>query len=57
EKGPKKCSGLNITQYSQTSLAALLGKDFKMIKWLTVDHKTPFDTVQDFLFCGFIALA
>ena len=53
DNGPKKCSGLEITQYSENTLQKQLGKDFKMIKNTRQDHKTPFDTTQNFLFCSF----
>ena len=53
EQGPKKCSGLEIRQYSEASLSALLQPYFEKIKCLSVDHKTPFDTIQNFIFCLF----
>jgi SAM-dependent methyltransferase len=51
--GPKKCSGLTITQYDEHSLAKLLLPDFTLIESLTEDHVTPFGTKQNFLFCLF----
>ncbi|MDP1621332.1 MAG: class I SAM-dependent methyltransferase [Bacteroidales bacterium] len=53
EKGPKKCSGLEISQYSEDSMSSRFGKYFEKIKCVTANHKTPFDTVQNFIFCGF----
>jgi 2-polyprenyl-3-methyl-5-hydroxy-6-metoxy-1,4-benzoquinol methylase len=53
EKGPKKCSGLPIKQYSDTSLAATTKKWFQKIKCIHTDHNTPFNTIQHFLFCSF----
>ena len=53
EEGPKKCSGIEIRQYSETTMTTLLKKFFKKIKCIKVDHKTPFDTIQNFIFCGF----
>lgn len=53
ENGPIKCSGLNITQYTEESLAKTLQNDFEKIRSLTEDHTTPFDTSQNFLFCSF----
>lgn len=53
EQGPKKCSGIEIKQYSETSMTDRLKKFFKKIKCITVDHKTPFDTIQNFVFCSF----
>jgi len=53
EQGPKKCSGIEIKQYSETSMTNRLKKYFDKIKCITVDHKTPFDTIQNFVFCSF----
>jgi trans-aconitate methyltransferase len=53
EQGPKKCSGIEIKQYSETTMTDRLNKFFEKIKCITVDHKTPFDTIQNFVFCSF----
>lgn len=53
ENGPQKCSGIEITQYSPEKLSGALGNDFRMTTHQTKDHPTPFDTVQNFLFCSF----
>ncbi len=53
ENGPLKCSGLDITQYSQDNLATEFSEAFEKISCLNEDHKTPFDTFQNFLFCSF----
>jgi 2-polyprenyl-3-methyl-5-hydroxy-6-metoxy-1,4-benzoquinol methylase len=53
ESGPLKCSGIEIKQYTETSLTSLLNQFFEKIKCIIVDHKTPFDTVQNFVFCVF----
>jgi SAM-dependent methyltransferase len=53
ENGPKKCSGLEIKQYSEASMSARFEVCFDRIKCVTEDHKTPFNTVQNFLFCSF----
>lgn len=53
ESGPKKCSGLDIKQYNEESLRLLFEKDFKLDGCFREAHQTPFDTTQDFLFCGF----
>lgn len=53
EQGPEKCSGIHIKQYSQQSMTDRLKHFFKKIKCITVDHKTPFDTIQNFIFCSF----
>jgi len=53
ENGPTKCSGLEIKRYSEENLTAELKKGFEKIRCVTQDHLTPFDTVQNFLFCSF----
>lgn len=53
EKGPKKCSGLPIKQYTEDTLANELRKGFSKIRCITEDHVTPFKTIQNFLFCSF----
>ncbi|MFN5346855.1 MAG: class I SAM-dependent methyltransferase, partial [Bacteroidota bacterium] len=53
EKGPTKCSGIEIKQYSENSMTERLKKYFDKVKCITVDHKTPFETIQNFVFCSF----
>ncbi len=53
EQGPNKCSGIDIKQYSEVSMTERLKAYFEKIKCITVDHKTPFDTIQNFVFCSF----
>lgn len=53
ENGPQKCSGIEIKQYSEASMTEKLRSYFDKIKCITVDHKTPFDTIQNFVFCSF----
>ncbi|MBO9150793.1 hypothetical protein ACFOTA_01120 [Chitinophaga sp. GCM10012297] len=53
ENGSKKCSRLDIKQYNEAGLTALLNDDFEKIRCVTEDHVTPFNTTQHFLFCGF----
>lgn len=53
EQGPKKCSGIEIKQYSETTMTDRLKNFFEKINCITVDHKTPFDTIQNFVFCSF----
>jgi SAM-dependent methyltransferase len=53
ENGPKKCSGLEIKQYNENSMSARFEVKFNRIKCITEDHVTPFNTVQNFLFCSF----
>ena len=53
ENGPTKCSGLEIRQYSEASMSARFEIAFDRIKCILEDHTTPFNTVQNFLFCSF----
>ncbi|HLO70173.1 MAG TPA: class I SAM-dependent methyltransferase [Flavipsychrobacter sp.] len=57
ESGPEKCSGLNIKQYNEAALSLILRQYFDKLKCFTEDHVTPFDTVQNFLFCSFRKMA
>ena len=53
DKGPKKCSGLDVQQYSEELLTSSLKNGFERLKCITEDHITPFETIQNFLFCSF----
>ena len=53
--GPKKCSGLDITQYNKSLLSKLF-EEFMAIKKIEhINHITPFETSQNFIFCSFSA--
>ena len=54
EDGPKKCSGLDITQYSVEKLEGVFEEDFELENCFTEDHETPFDTIQNFIFAHYI---
>ncbi len=51
--GPQKCSGLPIVQYDEDRLKAIFSESFELVKSFTEDHITPFNTVQNFIFCQF----
>ncbi|MFZ4105765.1 class I SAM-dependent methyltransferase [Flavobacterium sp.] len=53
ENGPLKCSGLEITQYSESKFERIFNTNFNKIKCFTEDHRTPFETIQNFIFCTF----
>jgi trans-aconitate methyltransferase len=53
ENGPKKCSGLEIKQYSEMEMENQFSKNFKKLKCIAEDHITPFETSQNFTFCVF----
>ena len=54
DNGPLKCSGLEITQYSKNKMYETFNNTFTPIKSLNINHKTPFNTLQNFTFCSFI---
>ena len=49
--GPEKCSNLQVSQYSSSTLANLFNENFKMISSFNEVHTSPYGTKQDFLFC------
>jgi ubiquinone/menaquinone biosynthesis C-methylase UbiE len=53
ENGPEKCSGIKIKQYSENSMVERLTHFFNKIKCISIDHITPFNTIQNFIFCSF----
>lgn len=53
EHGPTKCSGIEIKRYSENTITERLKKFFEKVKCITVDHKTPSDSIQNFIFCSF----
>lgn len=53
ENGPDRCSGLRVHQYSEVGLQSTLCRGFKKIRCIQEEHRTPFATVQKFLFCSF----
>jgi len=50
--GPKKCSGLEVKQYSEDSMKKLFS-DFEHIRSFEEEHKTPWGTSQIFLYSVF----
>lgn len=53
DKGPEKCSGIPIKQYTENSLEKQFSGSFQKIDCNTIDHQTPFNTTQNFIFCRF----
>jgi ubiquinone/menaquinone biosynthesis C-methylase UbiE len=49
--GPKKCSGLDVVQYSPDSMHDEFGKSFELVKSMSETHETPFHTTQEFIYC------
>lgn len=53
EQGPTKCSGINIKQYNEKSLYNIFRSHFKQLSSFTINHETPFNTIQNFVFSTF----
>lgn len=51
DKGPEKCSGIFIKQYSAEEMSKLLPDDFELLGCDNIDHTTPTGAVQNFTFC------
>ncbi|MGB5653868.1 MAG: class I SAM-dependent methyltransferase [Robiginitalea sp.] len=54
DRGPLKCSGLEVQRYSTDELQAAMLPYFKPVTCLNVAHNTPSGSVQDFSFCAFV---
>ena len=54
--GPKKCSGLEISQYDKNLLSKLFEESMTIKKVEYINHITPFKTTQNFIFCSFSAI-
>lgn len=53
DRGPAKCSRLDVHRYTEDELQLQLQRDFEKIKCITEDHITPSKAKQNFLFCSF----
>jgi 2-polyprenyl-3-methyl-5-hydroxy-6-metoxy-1,4-benzoquinol methylase len=50
-EGPTRCSGLDVVRYDADSLHREFGVHFRMLGSSTELHRTPFGTIQQFLYC------
>ncbi|HZZ39051.1 MAG TPA: class I SAM-dependent methyltransferase [Acidobacteriaceae bacterium] len=50
-KGPERCSGLETCRYDAAGLAREFGAGFAVVRSAVVEHRTPWGTVQPFLYC------
>jgi hypothetical protein len=48
---PTKCSGLDVVHYDAASLHREFGVRFRLLGSSKELHRTPFDTIQQFLYC------
>lgn len=53
KEGPTKCSGINIQQYSKENLEQTFSENFNLQSSQFINHSTPFNTIQQFIFCCF----
>ena len=53
ENGPLKCSGLNVSRYSKKLIQETFIRNFDLKDAFHIDHITPFNTTQNFLFSLF----
>ena len=53
EDGPEQCSGLNVMRYRAETLAAALGDNFTLVEEMREAHHTPWDSIQQFIYCRF----
>lgn len=49
--GPLRCSGLPVGRYSPDRLHGEFGAAFDLIEHISESHRTPFGTVQQFVYC------
>jgi len=50
-EGPTKCSGLEVVRYDTDSLHKEFGVHFRLLGSSKEQHRTPFGTIQQFLYC------
>ena len=53
DDGPLKCSGLVVERYDIEKLKQTLGDDFELVRTFREQHRTPFDTYQNFVYGHF----
>lgn len=51
DDGPTHCSGLPVVRYSADELHAAFGERFELLRHEKEAHRTPFGTVQQFVYC------
>ena len=54
--GPEKCSGLPVMRHSADTIGALLGPKFELRDTRRHQHKTPWESVQNFQFSTFLRI-
>lgn len=54
DKGPDKCSGIEIKKYSESDVTSVFERYFNKTGCIENDHCTPSGSMQNFIFCSFI---
>ena len=49
--GPEQCSGLPVARYAPDQLHSEFGPSFELIEHASEEHKTPWGSVQHFVYC------
>lgn len=49
--GPEQCSGLPVVRYSPGELHQEFGPRFELVEHMSEEHKTPWGSVQHFVYC------
>jgi len=49
--GPDQCSGLPVARYAPSELHHEFGTAFELLEHMSEEHKTPWGTVQHFVYC------
>lgn len=50
-EGPTRCSGLDVVRYNAESLHDQFGRRFRLLESSMQLHRTPFGTLQQFVYC------
>ena len=53
--GPDQCSGLPVARYAPEQLHGEFGPSFELLEHATEEHKTPWGSVQHFIYCHCLA--
>ena len=53
--GPEKCSGLPVVRYGPDQLHGEFGPAFELLEHTSEEHKTPWGSVQHFVYCHCLA--
>ncbi|HVL43715.1 MAG TPA: class I SAM-dependent methyltransferase [Acidovorax sp.] len=49
--GPEQCSGLPVARYAPAELHREFGPSFELLEHMSEEHKTPWGSVQHFVYC------